>query len=90
MNESVFWGLLNYCVKLLPDASAILVPFCTLLAKGVELFRGKEHQTAFEADKRAIQNGKHLIHLDPNKALRVVCGASFVVLGAVLSHVRRH
>ena len=83
----LFFGIINYYSRFLPNLSTKLAPLYRLLQKDTKWTWGKEQQKTFEAANRALPADSLLVHYDESKALVLACDASQYGLGAVLSHI---
>ena len=82
-----FLGLINYYSKFVRNFSTMLSPLYALLSKNVLWHWGAKEQAAFQNAKDAMSSDRILIHFDPQKPIVLICDASPVGIGAVLSHV---
>ena len=83
-----FLGLVNYYNRFLPNLSTVEHPLNQLLENNHQWKWTEQCETAFHNVKEMITSEQVLTHYDPSLPLRpLVCDASPVGIGAVLSHV---
>jgi len=82
-----FLGLLNYYGKFIPNVSQLLAPLYQLLRQGQRWCWGEEQKSAFTRAKNVLSSDKVLEHFDPKKEIVIVCDASPIGVGAILSQV---
>ena len=83
----LFFGIINYYSRFLPNLSTKLAPLYQLLQKDTKWTWGWKQNEAFKAAKSALQDDSLLVHYDESKPLVLACDASQYGLGAVLSHI---
>ena len=82
-----FLGLINYYHRFLPNLSTVIHPLTQRLEKNHQWKWTEQCEIAFHKVKEMITSEQVLTHYDPSLPLRLACDASFVGIGAVLSHV---
>ena len=79
-------GMVTYYHKFLPDVASKLQPLYALLGKNAKWEWKTAHKQAFAITKEEIASSRVLTHYNPSMPLYLQCDASYVGLGAVLSH----
>ncbi|KAL7304006.1 hypothetical protein TKK_0000475 [Trichogramma kaykai] len=82
-----FLGMVGWYARFIPNDSDLKKPLLELLHKDAEWRWTREHQSAFEALKRAITEAPVLARPDFSKPFVVQCDASDVAIGGVLTQV---
>ena len=84
-----FLGLANYSRRFIPGHSSTVRPLTDLLRDNVPFEWTAACQAAFDATKHALTHAPALAMPDTSKPFEVVCDASFLGLGAVLTQEGR-
>ena len=79
-------GSVNYYGKFLPNWATTLALLYCLIKERARWVWGKLAEAAFSAVKAVLSSESLLVHFDLAKPLILACDASFVGVGAVLSH----
>ena len=83
----LFFRIINYYSRFLPNLSTKLAPLYQLLQKDTKWTWGRKQNEAFKAPKSALQDDSLLVHYNESKPPVLACDASQYGQGAVLSHV---
>ncbi|GFO41416.1 polyprotein [Plakobranchus ocellatus] len=82
-----FLGLINYYGKFIPNVTELLAPLYVLLRQGQRWCWGKNQESAFSRAKNVLSSDKVLMHFNPKREIVLVCDASPIGVGAILSQV---
>ncbi|GFS03149.1 Pol polyprotein [Elysia marginata] len=80
-----FLGHINYYGKVIPNVSELLAPLSLLLRKDQRCCWRKEQECEFSRAKNVLTSDKVLVHFNPKKEIMIVCDASPIGVGAILS-----
>ena len=82
-------GLINYYGKFLPNLASVLSPLHRLLRRDVQWVWSDSEKRAFQTAKDMLLEPAVLAHFDPSLPVVLVCDASPVGIGCILSQVHR-
>ena len=83
---SLFFGLINYYGKFLPQLSTVFTPLYTPLKKGTGWSQKSQQANTFNKAKLLLQEALVFMHFDSSREIFLECDASPYGVGSVFSH----